>query len=67
MNIQEWSDQDIREVLKKLDEDEDVSLSRFASGFLDDICYGKKAKAKLSDNQRSFAIQLIEENGYQDH
>lgn len=51
------SDNDLRDMLKELDKDEDIEVSSWEASFIEDIAY--KTLGDLTDRQREKIIQIL--------
>ncbi len=52
------SDQQLRDLLREIDESDDVDVSAWEAGFIDSVVY--KYNGPLSDKQRDSAESIIE-------
>lgn len=55
---EDWTDDTIRDVLKEIDEDEDIDVNEWEAGFIESIVF--RYTGPLSDAQREKALQLID-------
>lgn len=58
MSKENWTDEDIRDLLKQIDEDSDIDVSSWEAGFIESIVY--KYDGPLSDAQRKKALEVID-------
>jgi hypothetical protein len=54
-----YSDENLRDRLKQLDESEDTDVSSFAAGFIESLVY--KYHGPLSEAQREKAKEILDE------
>ena len=59
MSDQYYSDENLRNRLKELDESEDTDVSTFAAGFIESLVY--KYDGPLSEKQREKAKEILDE------
>jgi len=55
------SDQEIREALKRIDEDDSIDVTSWEAGFIETVVY--KFRGALSPKQRDAAEKIIEKYG----
>lgn len=60
--MDDWLDEDLREALRELDQEEDAEVTSWEAGFIESVAY--KYKGPLSPAQRQAAIDLLEGHGY---
>mgnify|MGYP001563453393 CR=1 FL=1 len=57
-DLEDWDDADLRGELSDIDDDDDISVTKWESEFIETVVF-THASRSLSDRQRQSAIEII--------